>query len=43
MHTKIRNNGEMPKEIIIVSREKVVLDPGEEIEFIGDLELESDY
>jgi hypothetical protein len=43
MPTKIKNNGEMPKEIIIVSREKLMLDPGEEIEFIGDLELESDH
>ena len=42
MSTKIRNSSEMPKEIIIVSREKVKLDPGEEIEFTGDIELEND-
>ena len=43
MSTKIKNSGKMPKEIIIVTREKVKLDPDEEIEFTGDIELESDY
>jgi hypothetical protein len=43
MSTKIRNSDEMPKEIIIVTREKVKLEPGEEIELTGDIELESDY
>ena len=39
MRTKIRNTTNEPKTIIIVNREKVTLEPGEEIEFDGDLEL----
>jgi hypothetical protein len=41
MSTKIRNSGKKTKEVIIVTRETVKLDPGEEIEFTGDIELDS--
>jgi hypothetical protein len=41
MSTKIRNSGERTKEVIIVTREKVQLYPGDEIEFTGDIELDS--
>ena len=39
MSTKIRNSSDKSMEIIIVAREVVSLDPGEEIEFNGDIEL----
>jgi hypothetical protein len=39
MRTKIKNVTNEPKTVIIVTREKVTLEPGEEIEFDGDLEL----
>ena len=39
MRTKVKNTTNEPKTIIIVTREKVTLEPGEEIEFDGDLEL----
>jgi hypothetical protein len=39
MRTKIKNTTDEPKTIYIVTREKVTLEPGEEIEFDGDLEL----
>jgi hypothetical protein len=35
MSTRIRNSGMETKEVIIVSRETVKLEPGEEIEFTG--------
>lgn len=41
MSTRIRNSGEEIKEIVIVTREIVKLEPGEEIEFTGDIELDS--
>jgi hypothetical protein len=41
MSTRIRNSGQDAKEIIIVTRETVKLEPGEEIEFDGDIELDS--
>jgi hypothetical protein len=41
MSTRIRNGGTKVKEIIIVTRETVKLEPGEEIEFTGDIELDS--
>ena len=37
--TKIKNTTNETATIIIVTREKVTLDPGQEIEFDGDLEL----
>jgi hypothetical protein len=37
--TKIKNNSSELKTLIIVTRERIRLDPGEEIEFEGDLEL----
>jgi hypothetical protein len=40
MRTKVKNTSDDPKTIIIVTREKVTLEPGEEIEFDGDLELD---
>jgi hypothetical protein len=39
MSTKITNSSDKDMEIIIVSRDVVVLKPGEEIEFVGDIEL----
>jgi hypothetical protein len=36
---KVKNLGSGTKTIIIVTRERVQLEPGEEIEFEGDLEL----
>lgn len=39
MGTKIKNTGPNPKNVIIVTRERIVLEPGEEIEFEGDMEL----
>jgi hypothetical protein len=39
MGTKIKNTGPNPKNVIIVTRERIVLEPGEEIEFEGDIEL----
>jgi uncharacterized membrane protein len=42
MYTKIKNRGKKIKEVIIVTRETVKLDPGEEIEITGDIELDSD-
>jgi hypothetical protein len=39
MPTKIKNNGQGRKKIYIISREEVTLDPGEELEFIGDIEI----
>jgi hypothetical protein len=41
MSTKIRNSGKKVKEVTIVTREIVKLDPGEEIEFTGDIELDN--
>ena len=41
MSTRIRNGGMETKEVIIVTRETVKLEPGEEIEFTGDIELDS--
>jgi hypothetical protein len=41
MSTRIRNSGDKPKEVIIVSRETIRIEPGEEIEFTGDIELDS--
>jgi len=39
MATKIKNMENVSKKIVIVTRETVMLDPGEEIEFNGDIEL----
>jgi hypothetical protein len=39
MRTKVKNTTNEPKTIYIVTREEVVLEPGEEIEFDGDVEL----
>jgi hypothetical protein len=39
MRTKVKNTTNAPKTIYIVTREEVVLEPGEEIEFDGDVEL----
>jgi hypothetical protein len=41
MTTKIKNTTGEIKEIVIVTREKVMLSPGEEVEFEGDLEFAS--
>jgi hypothetical protein len=38
--TKIKNIGSGQKTIYIVTRERVVLEPGEEIEFEGEIELQ---
>ena len=40
MPVKIKNTDMDSKKIIIVTREEVQLDPGEELEFVGDIELE---
>jgi hypothetical protein len=40
MKTKIKNKGPDTKTVTIVTREEVVLEPGEEIEIYGDIELE---
>ena len=40
MKTKIKNTGGETKVVTIVSREEVTLEPGEEIEIYGDIELE---
>jgi hypothetical protein len=37
--TKIKNNGSNRKTIFIVTRERVDLEPGDEIEFDGEIEL----
>jgi hypothetical protein len=37
---KIKNTGHVRKNFFIVTREKVELEPGEEIEFEGEIELE---
>ena len=39
---KVKNTTNRKKAIYVVTRELVVLDPGEEIEFEGDLELAED-
>jgi hypothetical protein len=39
MSSKIRNRSEKAKEVVILTRETVTLDPGEEIEFVGYIEL----
>ena len=39
---KVKNTTNKKKQIYVVTRELVVLDPGEEIEFDGDLELIED-
>jgi hypothetical protein len=39
MRTKIKNTTNEPKTFYILTREEVVLEPGEEIEFDGDIEL----
>ena len=39
MRTKIKNTSNEPKKIYIVTREEVILEPGEELEFDGDIEL----
>jgi hypothetical protein len=36
---KVKNLGPGSKTIIVVTRERVQLEPGEEIEFEGDLEI----
>jgi len=41
MRTKIKNTSNNVRKIVIVTRESVELEPGDEIEFDGDLELES--
>ena len=37
---KVKNIGSIRKKIVVVIREKVRLEPGEEIEFEGEIELE---
>lgn len=37
--TKIKNTEKIPKKIVIVTREMVTIQPGEEIEIDGDIEL----
>lgn len=37
--SKIKNNGSERKTIFVVTRERVDLDPGDEIEFDGEIEL----
>ena len=39
---KVKNTTNRPKAIYVVTRELIVLEPGEEIEFEGDLELVED-
>jgi len=39
MRTKVKNTSDDPNTIIILTREKVTLEPGEDIEFDGDLEF----
>jgi uncharacterized membrane protein len=39
MKTKIKNTGSETKAVIIVTREEVTLEPGEEIEIYGDIEI----
>jgi hypothetical protein len=39
MSTKIKNSGHKPKKVYVVVREEVILEPGEELEFIGDIEI----
>lgn len=39
MRTSIKNTTNEPKTVYIVTREEVTLEPGEEIEFDGDIEL----
>ena len=41
MATKIKNTTQEIRKVVIVVREKVLLSPGEEIEFDGDLELDA--
>jgi hypothetical protein len=36
---KVKNTTNRPKALYVVTRELIVLEPGEEIEFEGDLEL----
>jgi hypothetical protein len=37
--SKVKNTGHERKTIFVVTRERVDLEPGEEIEFSGELEL----
>jgi hypothetical protein len=39
MVNKIKNTGNKPKIVYLVIREEVTLEPGEELEFTGDIEL----
>jgi hypothetical protein len=39
MSTKIKNTGYEQKKVYIIIREEVVLEPGEELEFNGDIEI----
>ena len=39
---KVKNSTDEKKAIYVVTRELVILDPGEEIEFDGDIELVED-
>ena len=36
---KVKNTTNQTKTISVVTREQIVLDPGEEVEFDGDIEL----
>lgn len=37
---RVKNTSSNKMEIVIVTRETVTIEPGEEIEFAGDIELE---
>lgn len=40
MSNKIKNSGKEPKTIYVIFREEVTLEPGEELAFDGDIEIE---
>jgi hypothetical protein len=39
MSAKIKNVSTLPQKIYILIREEIVLEPGDELEFDGDLEI----
>jgi len=41
MRIKVKNNTKEIKKIIVVVREEIELEPGEEVDVDGDVELES--
>ena len=40
---KVKNTTNQTKTISVVTREQIVLDPGEEVEFDGDIELVEEW